>query len=256
MDEAFDVWELSKVSKDYGNFFGKAATHPDAQGMTWAEFDIKQMVDMGKNDPSIIMWSLGNEIVKATVPTAQKLVGWVKQIDTTRPVTQGYNNFIANFNDDAIKEVVNQVDLAGLNYGEGSYDAAHREFPNWLIFGAETSSAVRSRGFYSNDDTLHIRSSYDDAGTVGWGRSAESAWKADRDRKFVAGQFIWTGFDYVGEPSPYDRSFPRKKLLLWSGRYGRYTKRCLLYVSKHMDGCSKKSNGTSYAPLELGGQHG
>ena len=77
-------------------------------------------------------------------------------------------------------------------------------------YGSETSSAVRSRGFYSNNDTLQIRSNYDDAGTVGWGRSVESAWKEDRNRKFVAGQFIWTGFDYIGEPSPYADSFPAK----------------------------------------------
>ena len=89
IDEAFDCWEARKRSKDYGRFFAQAATHPDAQGKTWAEFDIKQMVDMGKNDPSIIMWSIGNEMINVSVPTAQKLVGWVKQIDTTRPTTQG-----------------------------------------------------------------------------------------------------------------------------------------------------------------------
>ncbi|OUP49878.1 Ig-like domain-containing protein [Lachnoclostridium sp. An181] len=211
IDEAFDCWETAKRNKDYARFFGKAATHPDANpGETWAEFDIKNMVNRGKNEPCIIMWSIGNEIVNATVGTATKLVDWVKEVDDTRPATQGFNNFIDGFWDTNMKKVADVTGVVGFNYGENSYDAAHKEYPNWLIMGTETSSAVRSRGYYIIDDEKKIRSNYDDGKTVGWGLSAEAAWKADRDRKFVMGQFVWTGFDYIGEPSPYHDQWPAK----------------------------------------------
>lgn len=211
IDEAFDCWESGKRAKDYGRFFAKAATHPDAEeGMTWAEFDIKNMVERGKNDPCVIMWSIGNEIVNASVGTAANLVKWVGEADPTRPATQGFNNFIDGFWDGGMKKVADVTGVVGFNYGEKSYDAAHSEYPDWIIMGTETSSAVRSRGFYSVDDQKKIRSCYDDGNTVGWGRSAESAWKANRDRKFVMGEFMWTGFDYIGEPSPYHNQYPAK----------------------------------------------
>lgn len=211
IDEAFDCWESAKRSKDYARFFSQTATHPDAEpGETWAEFDIKNMVDRGKNEPCIIMWSIGNEIVYATVDTAQNLVDWVKEVDDTRPATQGFNNFIDGFWDSGMKQVADVTGVVGFNYGEKSYDAAHEEYPDWLIMGSETSSAVRSRGYYIKDDEKKIRSSYDDGDTVGWGLSAEDAWKADRDRKFVLGEFVWTGYDYIGEPSPYHDQWPAK----------------------------------------------
>lgn len=211
IDEAFDCWESAKRSEDYARFFNQPATHPDAEpGETWAEFDIKNMVDRGKNEPCIIMWSIGNEIVYASVDTAQNLVDWVKEVDDTRPATQGFNNFIDGFWDEGMKQVADVTGVVGFNYGEKSYDAAHEEYPDWLIMGSETSSAVRSRGYYIVDDEKKIRSNYDDGNTVGWGLSAEDAWKADRDRKFVMGEFVWTGYDYIGEPSPYHDQWPAK----------------------------------------------
>lgn len=211
IDEAFDCWESGKRSYDYGRFFSKAATHPDAEaGETWAEFDIKNMVDRGKNEPCIIMWSIGNEIVNPSVATAEKLVSWVAEVDSTRPATEGFNNFIDGFWNGGMKSVANVTGVVGFNYGEKSYDAAHSEYPDWIIMGSETSSAVSSRGHYKVDDERKIRSCYDDGNTVGWGLSAEAAWKANRDRKFVLGEFMWTGFDYIGEPSPYHDQYPAK----------------------------------------------
>ncbi|WP_300295763.1 Ig-like domain-containing protein, partial [uncultured Intestinimonas sp.] len=214
IDEAFDCWEAAKRTYDYHRFFDQVSTHPDAEpGETWAEFDIKNMVERGKNDPCVIMWSLGNEIVSASVETAKKLNGWVKEVDDTRPTFQGFNNFIGSFSDSYMKRVADVPDIAGFNYGENgsnpSYDQAHVEYPDWIIIGSETSSAVRSRGYYYRDNNKHIISSYDDGNTVGWGSSMEHAWQMNRDRKWILGEFMWTGFDYIGEPSPLG-SWPSK----------------------------------------------
>lgn len=208
IDEAFDCWEQGKRTYDYGRFFNKAATHPDAKpGQTWAEFDIKNMVERGKNDPCIIMWSIGNEIVGASVPTATKLNNWVKEVDTTRLTTQGYNTFIDGFDKDSGNAKVAAVtDVAGFNYGEknATFDKAHSQLPDWIIMGSETSSAVRSRGFYkSRALDKNICTSYDEE-MVGWGSSLEKSWQRNRDRKWILGEYMWTGFDYIGEPSPYN----------------------------------------------------
>ncbi|CQR47245.1 Beta-galactosidase [Paraliobacillus sp. PM-2] len=215
VEEAFDTWNQSKKTYDYGRFFSE-----------WAEHDIKEMVDRGKNEPSIIMWSIGNEIYDSTsdrgVQTAKDLVRWVKEIDTTRPTTIGedktrgdkVNPTPVNEN---IKEIFNIVDVVGLNYSENNYAPYHEQYPEWKLYGSETSSATRSRGIYThpyeyNSSTKYAdlqQSSYDND-YVGWGRTAEDAWVRDRDLKHIAGQFIWTGFDYIGEPTPYYNTYPAK----------------------------------------------
>ncbi|MFJ7724668.1 Ig-like domain-containing protein [Neobacillus sp. NPDC097160] len=215
VEEAFDSWAQSKKTYDYGRFF-----------TTWAEHDIKEMVDRGKNEPAIIMWSIGNEIYDTTnaagVETARNLVRWVKEIDTTRPTTIGEDKTrgdkvnVTPINS-YIKEIFNIVDIVGLNYSENNYAGYHQQNPNWKLYGSETSSATRSRGVYThpyqyNQSTKYAdlqQSSYDND-YVGWGRTAEDAWKYDRDYKHIAGQFIWTGFDYVGEPTPYYNAYPAK----------------------------------------------
>ncbi|MHA0856132.1 Ig-like domain-containing protein [Paenibacillus sp. CMAA1364] len=215
IEEAFDAWNQGKKSQDYSRFFS-----------TWAEHDIKEMVDRGKNEPSIIMWSLGNEIYDTTsangVTTARNLVQWVKEIDTTRPTTIGEDKTRGDkVNVTAInpfvKQIFDLVDVVGLNYSENNYTGYHNQNPNWIIYGAETSSATRSRGVYTHPNTYNQSTTYSDYQQssydndfVGWGRTAEDAWKRERDLKHIAGQFIWTGFDYIGEPTPYYNSFPAK----------------------------------------------
>lgn len=215
VEEAFDSWNQSKKTYDYGRFFS-----------TWAEHDIKEMVDRGKNEPSIIMWSIGNEIYDTTnasgVTIAKDLVRWVKEIDTTRPTTIGEDKTrgdkvnvtpINSF----VKQIFDTVDIVGLNYSENNYAGYHKQNPDWKIYGAETSSATRSRGVYTHPYTYNQSTKYADLQQssydndyVGWGRTAEDAWKYDRDLKHIAGQYIWTGFDYIGEPTPYYNSFPAK----------------------------------------------
>lgn len=215
IDEAFDCWSISKKTYDYGRFF-----------LEWAEHDIKEMVHRGKNEPCIILWSIGNEIYDTTsergVEIAKNLVRWVKEVDTTRPTTIGEDKTrgdkvnVTEINP-YIKEIFDTVDVVGLNYSENNYAGYHELFPHWKLYGSETSSATRSRGVYTHPYEYNLSTKYDDLQQssydndyVAWGRTAEEAWKFDRDLKHIAGQFIWTGFDYIGEPTPYYNTFPAK----------------------------------------------
>lgn len=218
IDEAFDTWYGGKKTYDYGRFFEQKSIHGD---MTWAEYDVKQMVNRGKNAPSIIMWSLGNEIWETNqtkaVQTAQNLQSWVKEIDTTRPTTLGEDKFRMGSGTGAHENVANVFDVVGFNYAEANYDSFHEKYPDWVLYGSETSSATRSRGFYSHPESTNQMDKHDnlqqsdyDNDHVGWGRTAEDAWKRDRDKEYILGEYIWTGFDYIGEPTPYYSTFPSK----------------------------------------------
>ncbi|MWV44769.1 DUF4982 domain-containing protein [Paenibacillus sp. HJL G12] len=218
IEEAFDAWNQSKKSYDYARFF---SAWSDRFASTWAEHDIKEMVDRDKNEPSIIMWSLGNEIYDTSsangAATAGKLVDWVKQVDTTRPTTIGQNSANSRPLNSNIKNVLDVVDVVGLNYAENNYSYFHEQYPNWIMYGSETSSATRSRGVYTHPNSNNKMGTYSDLqqssydnDSVSWGRTAEDAWKQERDLKYIAGQFIWTGFDYIGEPTPYYDTFPSK----------------------------------------------
>ncbi|QKT05380.1 glycoside hydrolase family 2 TIM barrel-domain containing protein [Mycoplasma sp. OR1901] len=219
IDEAFDTWYGGKKTNDYHRFFEQQALHPDAkQGETWAEFDVKQMVRSKINSPAIIMWSIGNEIAEGTqskgVTVASNLVKWIKEVDKTRYVTWGSDRYrYGNGQDANIAAASNKLDVVGMNYSEANAPTLHNIHPNWKIYGSETSSAVRSRGVWyapnSYDNETHSNGYYgkqqSDYGNnrVGWGKTATESWKFDRDNKWYAGQFIWTGFDYIGEPTPW-----------------------------------------------------
>jgi beta-galactosidase len=194
MDEAFDCWETQKVSNDYHLYFKQ-----------WAQTDLQTFVRRDRNHPSVIMWSVGNEIPSPSTGTATNLRNWVLAVDTTRPVTWASAN-PSDANNQAVAAV---LDLQGYNYSEWRYDQDHAAHSTWKLFGSETSSAVRSRGIYHTPASKSALtnadnqcSSYDNS-VVSWGSSAESSYKNDFSRSFVAGQFIWTGFDYIGEPTPY-----------------------------------------------------
>ncbi len=224
IDEAFDTWYDGKKTYDYGRFFEQAATHPEAQsGQTWAEYDIKQMVERGKNSPAIIMWSIGNEVGATSstkgVQTAQNLVDWIKEVDSVRYTTIGDDKFRFGNGEGVHEQVGDIVDVVGFNYAEDNYDALKEKHPDWIIYGSETSSATASRGDYAHADSVgshdaaahpdYTQSSYDND-HVGWGKTATNAWIPDRDREYILGQFIWTGFDYIGEATPWHNQWPPK----------------------------------------------
>jgi beta-galactosidase len=193
MDEAFDCWDQAKNQYDYARFFNQ-----------WSAIDIGDMVSRDRNHPSVIIWSIGNEIQDSNNSTvAQGLISAVKAKDSTRAIGQAFASASPG------AAVAPMEDVVGLNYAPYVYDSLHSSNPSWKFFASESSSAVRSRGVYKTPVTTNILSSSDnqcssyDNSVVSWGTSAEGSWSSVNTRAFIAGEFIWTGFDYIGEPTPY-----------------------------------------------------
>lgn len=217
-EEAFDTWYGGKKEYDYGRFFEKEATHPEAKaGDFWSDYDLRTMIERGKNNPAIFMWSLGNEISEAngdahSLKTIKRLLGRVKEVDDSRFVTMGMDQFRFGDGSGGHEKIANLLDVVGLNYSEDNIDAIRKRHPKWRLYGSETSSATRTRDSYFRPDkewvgdNRHVRNfEQSDYGNdrVPWGKTATASWIADRNRLDYAGQFIWTGVDYIGEPTPW-----------------------------------------------------
>ena len=217
-EEAFDTWYNGKKPYDYGRFFEKDATHPEARkGEKWSDYDLRTMVERDKNNPAVFMWSIGNEIGEAngnahSLATVKRLVKVIKDVDTTRYVTMGADKFRFGDGSGDHEKIANELDAVGFNYSEDNYKKLRAKHPNWLIYGSETSSATRTRGSYyrpeqelkhSNGPERHYEQSDYGNDRVGWGKTATASWTFDRDNAGYAGQFIWTGTDYIGEPTPW-----------------------------------------------------
>ena len=168
--------------------------------------------------PSVIMWSLGNEMTEGTHgvadfrQTQKRLIEWAHAADPTRPVTTGDNKFKAGSNELNPQGIADADGIVGFNYMSSShptqtdYQEVHRSHPTWKIYGSETASATNSRGVYTTkaSNTLNsdkLLTSYDKS-AVGWGALASQAWLDTVTNDFVAGEYVWTGFDYLGEPTP------------------------------------------------------
>ena len=242
MDEAFDMWRRAKTKFDYARFFDE-----------WHEKDLVDFIKRDRNHPSIVMWSVGNEILEQwdsdeqnsldDLPTEQRnllmnfmaenasgettdadnnpnvlltrhIVSTLKSYDSTRPVTAGcnetrpLNNLLRS----------GALDIVGFNYHEQDYDSVKVWYPNLPFIGSETASSLNSRGFYLHPssevhvvperwdlpyDTDHHQCSAYDNSRAPWATLHEEAWVVVRDRDYCAGTFVWTGFDYIGEPTPY-----------------------------------------------------
>jgi beta-galactosidase len=162
---------------------------------------LSRLVTRDRNHPSVIMWSLGNEEPEQSTPRGARIgatmVRTVKALDATRPVTFASNG---HNSDTGIHTV---IDLRGFNYKNISdIDKYRAEHPNQILFGSEEASTVSTRGIYANDPVKTYVSSYD-VNKPNWGATAEDWWSFYDARRWLAGAFVWTGFDYRGEPTPY-----------------------------------------------------
>ena len=196
--EAFDVWQMAKVENDYSKHFDD-----------WHEQDLRDMIRTFRNSPSVVMWSIGNEILEQSQNTigteiAQSLVAICKDEDTTRPTTAGFNQYRIPMENG----MADAIDLVGWNYKPRKYEEVLEKHPNWIVYGSETSSTVSSRGTYHlpiekyvKHESLEI-TSYDFIGPP-WAYPPDIEFEALEKTPHNLGEFIWTGFDYLGEPTPY-----------------------------------------------------
>ncbi|KAH6642815.1 beta-galactosidase [Boeremia exigua] len=218
MDEIFDTWQYAKVENDFHLIFPE-----------WSEADLRSFIRRDRNHPSIISWSIGNELAEQSnstgTATTKRLQGIVHEEDPTRQVTVGMNNAGPNTG------LAAEIDIIGLNYqGEGkgnaatgSFAAFHSKFPNKMIWSTESASTVSSRGVYifpvtpkksaivgggpgEGGDPINNHVSAYELYAPSWAASPDKVFEQQDRNPYVAGEFVWTGWDYIGEPTPYDNS--------------------------------------------------
>lgn len=220
MAESFDMWLYPKCKNGYARFFRE-----------WAEKDITNLVLNHRNHPSIVMWSIGNEIPEQWSEEGRQisiqLQGLCHALDPTRPVTQGMDRA-----EDALKSGFAQaMDVPGFNYRVHKYENNIRQLPQGFLLGSETASTVSSRGVYKFpvviDDNSRFASyspNYDptalqtadgqcssyDVEYCSWSNLPDDDWRCQDDYPWVIGEFVWTGYDYLGEPTPYDEYWPSR----------------------------------------------
>lgn len=200
--EAFDMWERPKTEFDYARFFTQ-----------WFAKDVASWVRRDRNHPSVIMWSIGNEIYDTHLSqrgceVAKLLHNAVREHD---PLQNAYTTIGSNYMPwENAQHCAQQVDLVGYNYGENCYDPHHAQYPTWCIYGSETTAGVKSRGIYHFPlDTpflTHEDLQCSSLGNCRGGFTADTAQEVickDACADYCAGMFIWTGSDYIGEPTPY-----------------------------------------------------
>ncbi|GAA4317599.1 DUF4982 domain-containing protein [Flaviaesturariibacter amylovorans] len=204
--ESFDEWAMPKVKNGYARFF-----HTDA------EKDIVNLVRATRNHPSIVMWSSGNEVPDQWGAEGAKRAKWLQDLfhreDPTRPVTVGM---------DQVKATMQSgfgalLDIPGMNYRVHLYEEAYKAFPQGLLLGSETASTVSSRGIYKFPVVKAIEKQYPDYQCssydleyCSWSNLPEDDFILQDDKPWVIGEFVWTGFDYLGEPTPYDDKWPSR----------------------------------------------
>ena len=220
MAESFDMWEYAKCKNGYSRFFKE-----------WADKDITNLVLANRRHPSIVMWSIGNEIPEQASVDGRQMAAHLQdlchQLDPTRPVTQGCDR-----PDNAVSTgFLQTMDVPGLNYRLHRYQDTYNKLWHGFLLGSETTSTVSSRGVYKfpvkTDDNARYSSwakGYDpkaiaeadgqcsgyDVEYCAWSNLPDDDWRWQEDYPWVIGEFVWTGYDYLGEPTPYDEYWPSR----------------------------------------------
>lgn len=206
MAESFDMWIYPKCKNGYAKFFKE-----------WSDKDMTNLVKHHRNHPSIVMWSIGNEIPEQWsqegVEIAKHLQDLCHQYDPSRPVTQGMDKA-----EDALKSGFAQtMDVPGFNYRVHKYYKNIEQLPQGFLLGSETASTVSSRGVYKFPVVVSDKATYPDGQCssydteyCSWSNLPDDDWKMQDDYSWVIGEFVWTGYDYLGEPTPYDTYWPSR----------------------------------------------
>ena len=209
MDEAFDMWAMKKVEFDYS-----------LDWKEWHKRDLEDMVLRDRNHPSVFIWSIGNEIPEqrdsSGIEITRELVSIIKNLDTTRPITSNMDYT----KPDNFLNKSGALDLIGFSYHQYDYEAFLQNYPNQKFIGSETTSSLATRGFYdmpsdsirrwpirwdipfTQGNSEQMCSAYDNC-SAPWGSTNEETWKLIKKYDYLSGMFLWTGFDYLGEPTPY-----------------------------------------------------
>lgn len=245
ISESFDMWERSKTPYDYGRFFQE-----------WSAADVKSWIRKGRNHPSLLMWCIGNEIYDTHAgehgqTITRQLMEQVQLHDPkgNAPITIG-SNYMPWENAQKCADIVK---LAGYNYAEKYYRKHHEEHPDWIIYGSETSSVVQSRGIYRFPIERSVLADDDEQcsalgnSPTSWGaKSPEACIIADRNTPFSLGQFIWSGFDYIGEPTPYHTknsyfgqidtaTFPKDSYYVYQAEWTDYKRKPMVHLFPYWD---------------------
>lgn len=211
IDEAFDEWKIPKCPNGYNTLFDK-----------WAEKDLRAMIRRDRNHPSVIMWSIGNEIPEQNDPEngpklAKFLHNICKEEDPSRPTTSAFSS-----PEEAIKNgLAGVVDIPGWNYQPHNYGKYHLLLPGKPMYGSETASCISSRDeyFFPAEEERYTGNNYKrenlqvnsyDLSCPAWATIPDVEFRAQDDHPFIMGEFVWTGFDYLGEPTPYYEEWPSR----------------------------------------------